>query len=1085
MTVSFSIYGKKVVIPISHGINGNSFFLPPRCEVFRELHLKKINEPVFIDSQEICEGVLISKCIVNSKTPVIRILNTTDEMKFVHNFEVRTENLSNFLVYSINKTSTSNERIENLKSVLIDKMPNYVSEELMLICEKYADIFTLKDDKMTINNMYEQKLRLRDSEPVYVKNYRLPYTQRNEIKRQVQNLLDNDLIEPSTSNYNSPLILVPKKSPNDIKSYRMCVDFRSINKKLIADKFPLPRIDDILDNLGRARHFSILDLFSGFHQIPLHENSRDLTSFSTDQGAFRWKVLPFGLNVAPNSFSRMMSLAFSGLEPNKAFLYIDDIIVIGCSRKHHLKNLTSVFDILRKYNLKINPYKCNFFRPEVTFLGHRCTANGLLPDDTKISAIRKYTVPTDKDAVKRFVAFANYYRRFIPNFASLAAPLNFITRKKVSFVWDDKCQESFENIKAELISPKILQYPDFSKQFLITVDASKVGCGAILSQNFSGHDLPIYYASKAFNRSEQKKPTIEQELIAIYFAINQFRPYVYGTEFVVRTDHRPLVYLFNMKDPSSKLTNIRLKLSEYNFSIEYIKGKNNVGADALSRISIKDLKNDASNILAVTTRAMSKQNDIGEKPLQSHDTVKLKVYDKFSQEFNKKVAKIKSEIFQEDGKITNITLNMYNKFKLVANVNIVNETFNFDKMLLRLQKEANNNNIYIAEWPKNDLFFSIYTIQDLKNHGNRILKTLEIMLVDPIETIIDEDKKRKLLEIYHNDPITGGHCGRKRVYAKLRTKYYWRNMTRTIASFIKECRECSLNKVRKGNREELTLTPTPAKPFDVVVLDTIGPLPTSGYGNKYALTLICDFTKYLVTIPIPDKSAKTVAQAIFENFILIYGKMNAIKSDLGTEFKNEIFCQLCKLLSIEINFSTAYHHQTVGTIERNHRVFNEYIRSYIRENISDWDTYLKYFTFFHNTTSSSVFDNKFTPFELVFGKNAILPNDLNLRKIDPLYNAENYSNEVKYRLQKSHIMTKQLLEKHKKRNKEFYDKSAKPCNLKINDNVFIKKEPYDKFKNIYDGPFIITKINGVNVTVYNKSLKTEKTIHKDRLRIAN
>lgn len=135
-------------------------------------------------------------------------------------------------------------------------------------------------------------------------------------------------------------------------------------------------------------------------------------------------------------------------------------------------------------------------------------------------------------------------------------------------------------MKAELVSAKILQYPDFTKQFIVTVDASQVGCGAILSQNFDGHDLPIYYASKAFNRAEQKKPTIEQELIAIFFAITQFRPYVYGNEFVVKTDHRPLVYLFNMKDPSSKLTNIRLKLAEYNFVIEHIKGKNNVGADA-------------------------------------------------------------------------------------------------------------------------------------------------------------------------------------------------------------------------------------------------------------------------------------------------------------------------------------------------------------------------------------------------------------------------------------------------------------------------------------------------------------------------
>ena len=192
-----------------------------------------------------------------------------------------------------------------------------------------------------------------------------------------------------------------------------CVDYRAVNRKLLADKFPLPRIDNILDHLGRAKHFSVIDLFSGFHQIPLHLDLRDITAFSTNKGSFRWKVLPFGLNVADNSFSRMMSIAFSGLALNKAFLYVDDIIIIGC--RHHLKNLRDVFSILRKCNLKVNPYKYKFFRPDVTFLGHKCTANGLLPDDTKVYVVKNYPIP----AVRRFVASANYYRRFIVNFAPL------------------------------------------------------------------------------------------------------------------------------------------------------------------------------------------------------------------------------------------------------------------------------------------------------------------------------------------------------------------------------------------------------------------------------------------------------------------------------------------------------------------------------------------------------------------------------------------------------------------------------------------------------------------------------------------
>ncbi|XP_067622234.1 retrovirus-related Pol polyprotein from transposon 412 isoform X2 [Eurosta solidaginis] len=872
----------------------------------------------------------------------------------------------------------------------------------------------------------------------------------------------------------------------------MCVDFRAVNKKLIADKFPLARVDDILDNLGRAKYFSTLDLFSGFHQIPLHPKSRDVTSFSTDRGAFRWKVLPFGLNIAPNSFSRMMSIAFSGISPNQAFMYIDDVIVIGCSETHHLKNLEKVFETCRKFNLKLNPIKCNFLRSEVTFLGHKCTSKGLLPDDSKIDAIKRYTKPKDKDAVRRFVAFANYYRRFIPNFASLAAPLNRLNRKKVEFVWDEACENAFEKLKQALMSPQLLQYPDFTKEFIITVDASKSGCGAILSQKHGDNDLPICFASKSFNKAEQKKAIIELELLAIHFAIKHFRPYVYGTNFTVKSDHRPLVYLFNMKDPSSKLSRIRLELSEYKFTIEYIKGKSNVVADALSRISIDEIKESTKHVLAVQTRSQTKQKDLQNKDDNFTDTFcetpKVQVYDKFSYNFSKKIPRIKSTIqFNKNNEISNIQIYAHLKHKKLNLLNFVNANgkTNLDELFSRLEKAAGSHNIKQLEWPKNDIFFKEFSITNFKISGNKILKSLQIILTDSVETVTETEQKQKLMTIYHEDPLLGGHCGTKRLYSKLRTKYYWKNMTRDIAKFVKNCKKCLLNKVKPKTKENLVLTPTPCKPFDIVIIDTIGPLPESKYGNKFAVTMICDFSKYLVTVAVPDKSAKTIACAIFETFILTYGTMKAIRSDLGTEYKNELFSELTKLLKIDHDFSTAYHHETVGTVERNHRVFNEYLRAYLNETYSDWDTYLKYFTFLHNTTSSSVFDNKFTPFELIFGRKTTMPHELQKEQIDPIYNVENYAKELKFRMQKSHKMAKNLINKHKIRNKDLYDKTAKPLDIKINDRVLVQTEPRNKHKNIYQGPYIVKNIDGPNVTICEIGKENEKTVHKNRVQKIN
>lgn len=314
--------------------------------------------------------------------------------------------------------------------ILSKNYPNdkKLHQKLGKLCTKYADIFALETDTMTVNNFYSQEIKIKDHEPVYTRNYRTPHAQKQEIDKQVQKLLENDLIENSSSNYNSPIILVPKKSTGAEKKWRMCIDYRKLNQKIIADRYPLPRIDDILDNLGRAKYFSIIDLFSGFHQVPLNETSRDFTTFSTEKGSFRWKVLPFGLNISPNSFSRMMNIAFSGLPPQKAFLYIDDIIVIGRSEREHIENLEAVFKILRERKLKLNPEKCKFFQEQVTFLGHKCTAEGIFPDETKLKSMKTYPTPHDKDAVKRFVAFANYYRKFIPAFAEIAQPLSDLTR---------------------------------------------------------------------------------------------------------------------------------------------------------------------------------------------------------------------------------------------------------------------------------------------------------------------------------------------------------------------------------------------------------------------------------------------------------------------------------------------------------------------------------------------------------------------------------------------------------------------------------------------------------------------------------
>lgn len=1068
-----------VTIPIQMHTRNNELIIPPRSESTRIFKIEARN-PTLVKSKLLQKGLMSSNSIAIDGIAEINIINCTNCTQTIKMPKFETEPLENYNIYNMNKTPNNEERTEKLMKILSTKWPTdrKINKQLKEICTKYADIFALETDEMSVNNFYEQKLNVTDTEPVYTRNYRTPHAQKDEINRQVEKLVENNLVEPSTSNYNSAIILVPKKGTGQDKKWRLCIDYRKLNRKLVADRYPLPRIDDILDNLGRAKYFSVMDLHAGFHQVPLEEESRNITTFSTEKGSFRWKVLPFGLNVSPNSFSRMMSIAFSGLPPDKDFLYIDDIIVIGKGEREHIENLEAIFKILSERNLKLNPEKCKFFQNQVTFLGHKCTADGILPDETKLKTLKTYPTPHDKDATKRFVAFANYYRKFIPNFAEIAQPLSKLTGKKIAFEWTESQQGAFEKLKRALISPEILQYPDFEKQFIIKVDASNLGCAGVLLQEKNGIDMPVAYFSRSFQKGEKNKAIIEKELLAIYHSINQFRPYIYNTKFIVYTDHKPLVYLYAMKNPNSKLVRIKLELEEYDFEIVHIRGKDNIQADALSRIpfsEIKTMNEEGKQILAITrsrTKQREKENEDNKRKneTETQEETNDSVYEQLSG-FKKKNARIKTYVNNEnDG----IKICAYLNHKMLYKIN-AKASDGLPAILSQIEMASRRVNMKIIQLATNDELLNIFTMNELINEGMKTLKSVKIAMVSPVILIENKNEQKQLLNEYHNDRIRGGHCGRTRLHAKLRSKFYWRNMSRDVAQFVKSCTKCRLNKPRPGTREPMAITPTPQKPFDCIIMDTIGPMTKTIYGNSYAVTIICDLTKYLITVPIPNKEAKTIAKAVFENFILIHGSPKSIRTDLGTEYKNEIISELCELLKIQHDFSTAYHHESLGSIERNHRIFNEYIRSYSGNDT--WDVQLRYFTFCYNTSFNGALNHTYTPFELVFGRRV---NDIEVLKqpIQPIYNHDNYIHILKNTLQIAQQRAIKFIEQQKLRNKKYYDEKTNPINIKINDQILIKVEPYNKFKPIFSGPYTVKGIENQNLIV-EKDKKPYK-IHKNR-----
>ena len=479
---------------------------------------------------------------------------------------------------NINKSQTKKSKISPL--LRTDHLNSQEKILLNKLCNDYSDIFLKPGDKLTFTSKVKHEIKTSDNVPVHTKSYRFPYVHKEEVQRQINEMLEKGIIRPSCSPWSSPIWIVPKKTDASGKvKWRIVCDYRNINSKTIDDRYPIPNINDILDRLGRAQYFSTLDLASGFHQIEIEEKSIEKTAFNVNNGHYEYLRMPFGLKNAPSTFQRVMDEILKDLQNKICMVYMDDIIIFSTGLQEHIQNLKLVFSKLREANLKIQIDKCEFLRKEVEFLGHVVTSKGIRPNSKKIEAIQKFKIPKTQREIKSFLGLLGYYRKFIKNFAKITKPMTKCLKKNEKIEHTKEFIDCFNTCKNILTSEPVLAYPDFKKPFELTTDASNYAIGAILSQD----NHPICYASRTLNPAEVNYSTIEKELLAIVWSCKYFRPYLFGHKFTILTDHKPLQWLFSLKEPNSRLVRWRLKLEEFDYTIQYKKGKLNQAADALSR----------------------------------------------------------------------------------------------------------------------------------------------------------------------------------------------------------------------------------------------------------------------------------------------------------------------------------------------------------------------------------------------------------------------------------------------------------------------------------------------------------------------
>lgn len=406
-----------------------------------------------------------------------------------------------------------------------------------------------------------------------------PFKQRL-IDEEIDEMLKLGVIEPSKSPWSSPVCLVKKKD----NSYRFCIDFRKLNSKTKKDSYPIPYISAILDRLKNAHYISSIDIKSAFWQVPLSEASKELTAFTVPgRNLFQFTRMPFGLTNAPATWQRIIDRVLGVDLENNVMVYLDDIIIISSTFNEHLKILGLVFDRLKDAGLLVKPEKCHFCKPELKYLGHVVDSKGLRPDPEKVQAIVNILPPTNLTEIRRFIATASWYRRFIPSFSSILSPLSHLTRKNVKFNWTPECQSSFNTLKEALITAPVLTCPDFDKTFVLQTDASHYGLGAVLTQSFVDGEKVICYLSRSLTRQEMKLTVTEKECLAVIWGVEKLRHYLEGVHFKVITDHHSLLWLHNLKDPQGRLARWALRLQPYDFQLIHRKGKEHIVPDFLSR----------------------------------------------------------------------------------------------------------------------------------------------------------------------------------------------------------------------------------------------------------------------------------------------------------------------------------------------------------------------------------------------------------------------------------------------------------------------------------------------------------------------
>ncbi|KAG6464703.1 hypothetical protein O3G_MSEX014678 [Manduca sexta] len=757
---------------------------------------------------------------------------------------------------------------------------------------QYADIFSSNDADMGKTSLVQHKINTGNELPIRQRPRRLPVAKEKEVDTMIQGMLKDGVIEPSSSPWCSPVVLVKKKDG----SMRFCVDYRRLNDITKKDSYPLPRIDDTLDTLAGMKWFSTLDLKSGYWQVEIDPLDKEKTAFSTGKGLWQFKVMPFGLCNAPATFERLMELVLTGLIGDACLVYLDDIIIGGRTFEEHLQNLGRVLSKIRGANLKLSPKKCSFFKQQVSFLGHIISTDGVQTDPEKVVAVKEWPVPKDKTQVRAFLGLCSYYRRFVKNFADIAKPLHKLTEEKRQFCWDESCDTAFQTLKDRLCDTPILGYPDTENEFIIDTDASNIGIGGVLSQRKGDKEVVIAYFSKSLSKPERNYCVTRRELLAVVKTLQHFSKYLIGRRFHLRTDHAALKWLLQFKNPEGQVARWIELLQEFDFVIEHRSGKSHGNADALSRRPCPQ-----------NCKHCTRQEDKEAVPVRM-------IRADLSNEWQ-------GELLEAQDKDTDLKPILEwlksgaakPQWSDVASLSSVTKSYwaQWDSLVIQ-------NGILCRKW------------ENAK--GDR----------SHLQMVVPKAKVPEVLQLYHNG-CSGAHMGVKRTLLKIRERFYWIHCRDDVEEWCRKCTSCAAVKGPHTRSRGALKIYNVGAPWERIALDVAGPFPVSDSGNRYFMVVMDYFTKWPEVFAIPNQEATTVADKLVHEVFCRFGVPLEIHSDQGRNFESQIFQETCRVLGIHKTRTTSYHPQSDGMVERFIQTLERYLAKVVENRQKDWDKHIQPF----------------------------------------------------------------------------------------------------------------------------------------------